>query len=431
MWAMADLSTEQLCLSKEFPPVSTEEWEAVIRADLAGADYEKKLIWRTDEGIAVKPYYRLEDAKDLPGLSNISFEAPETDGMIDAAQFGENGATTVQELAYGLAAAQEKLAAGIEATSIGLVFSAGVNFFFEIAKLRAARLLWHELTKKSLYIEARTSLTDKSIYDPYTNLLRATTEAMSALIGGAAEVNVQPFGFRERLAENVDHILREEARLDDVIDPAAGSWYVEVLTASIADEARKLVRQIAEEGGYTKGKPSIEQAIAQARAAKEKAVAQRRRVLVGVNNYPDITEAKDPSDLPPLPSGVWRAPAPFEAIRLRADIHAKQTGHRPTVLLLMRGDLKMRQARAQFCQNLFGCGGFAIIQSDELDPAADVVVLCSSDPEYPKLAADILPQTGKPVVVAGKEQDIPGVAGFVNMQSDVLKTLEYWLERAQ
>ena len=97
----------------------------------------------------------------------------------------------MQELAYGLAAAQEKLDEGAEPASIGLAFSAGSNFFFEIAKLRAARLLWYELTKQPVYIEARTLFTDKSIYDPYTNLLRATTEAMSALIGGASELRVQ------------------------------------------------------------------------------------------------------------------------------------------------------------------------------------------------------------------------------------------------
>ncbi len=417
-------------MSNEFPPVTTEEWEAAIRADLGGGDYEKKLVWRTDEGIDVKPYYRLEDAKQLPGLSHVSFEAIKAATLIDAAQFGENGATTVQELAYGLAAAQEKLEEGAEPASIGLAFSAGSNFFFEIAKLRAARLLWYELTKQPLYIEARTPFTDKSIYDPYTNLLRATTEAMSALIGGASELRVQPFGFRERLADNVDHILREEAGLDDVVDPAAGSWYVEVLTASIADEARKLMEQIAGEGGYTKAKASIDQAIAASRAAKEKAVAQRRRVLVGVTDYPDSNETKDPSDLPPTPSGIWRAADPFETIRLRADGYAKQTGHRQTVLLLTRGDLRMRQARAQFCRNFFGCGGFAIIESHELDPNADLVVLCSSDPEYPALAAEIVPQTTKPVIVAGKEQDIPGAAGYVNMQSDMLKILEYWQEKA-
>lgn len=422
MAATTDLATDPLRLAEEFPPVSTEAWEAAIRADLAGADYEKKLIWRTEEGIPVRPYYR---AGDFPTPRKpLLFGASRPKVMIDAARFGEAGATTVQELGFGIYEAVKARSEG--APRVGFVLSVGSNFFFEVAKLRACRVLWAELTGEAVYIEARTSLSNKSVYDRYTNLLRATTEAMSARIGGADELHVQAFGFSERLAENVDRILLEEAHLGSVEDPAAGAYYVEVLTDSIAAEARKVY-----EGA---GKVNIDEAIAASRAAKEKALASRRKVMVGVNNYPDINETLNAGDVQ-VPGGIWRAADVFEQIRLRSDRHAAKTGKRPTVLLLQRGDLKMRQARAQFIQNFFGCGGFAIIESDQLQPQADLVVLCSSDPEYLALAGEICPQSKVPVIVAGnpKEQmealNKAGVAGYVHVLSNAVETLNQWQDR--
>ncbi|MDZ4797022.1 MAG: methylmalonyl-CoA mutase family protein [Bryobacteraceae bacterium] len=420
MQATSDLPGEALRLAEEFPPVSTEAWEAVIKADLAGADYDKKLVWNTEEGIAVRPYYRADDVQPRPALL---IGAAKPDVLIDAARFAENGGTTVQELGYGIGEGLRKRASGVG--SIGFVLSVGSNFFFEIAKLRAARILWAEATGEPVWIEARTSLSNKSIYAPYTNLLRTTTEAMSARIGGADALQVVAFGFTERLARNVDRIIAEEAHLNDTLDPAAGAYYVEVLTDSIAAEARKLFDATPE---------SIDQAIAASRVAKEKAIASRRKVMVGVNNYPDIGETLV-GDEYPVPSDVWRAAAVFEQIRLRSDRHAAKTGKRPTVLLLQRGDLKMRQARAQFIQNFFGCGGFAIVEADHLEGSPDLIVLCSSDPEYPALAQEICPQAKQPVVVAGNPKDqmdvlnAAGVAGYVHVLSNAVETLKYWQDK--
>lgn len=448
---------DKLNLAAEFPPVSTAEWEAAIQADLKGADYEKRLVWKTDEGIAVRPYYRAEHAPatrlspgQFPFTRGVaqSWEIVEEfavpDGAINAARFHENGATSVEELAFALAEGVERLAAaadpGFEAASLVFVFATGSNYFFEIAKLRAARMLWAQAVSAfgvaapeaaRMRIHARTALANKSIYDPYTNLLRATTEALSAVIGGCDSLTVMPARFSPRLARNVQLVLKEECHLDGVADPAGGSYYVEALTDALAREAWQLFQQVEERGGFAAAEGFIAERLAASRAAKEKALATRRRVLVGVNNYPDLGE-RVLSDVTDLAQAEWRMARAFEEIRLRTERHAANSGRAPRVLLLKRGDLKMRMARATFCQNFFGCAGFEIVESAEIDPAADLIVLCSSDPEYLELAREIVPQTSAPVVVAGNPKDqiaelqAAGVAGFVHVLSNQIETLTEW-----
>lgn len=438
---MPDPTTEQLRLAEEFPPVPTDDWEKAIQADLKGADYEKKLVWKTEEGVAVRPYYRAEHLPPVaPGRrTSTGWQITEgglPPGAIDAARWHEQGATAVQELAFAIAEASEVLAAGGAVPA--LAFGVGSNYFFEIAKFRAARVLFANLAQAygkpaEVLLCARTALANKSLYDPYTNLLRATTEALSAVLGGCDWLHVQPARFTPRLALNVQRILKEESHLDAVADPAGGSYYVEALTAALAAEAWKVFQDLEAAGGWTKVQERVAALVAEARAAKEKAVASRRRTMVGVNNYPDTNEsALDEADA--LASAGWRMAAALEAIRLRTERHAARTGKRPRVLLLKRGDLKMKMARATFCQNFFGCGGFEIAESEELE-AADLVVLCSSDPEYVELAAAICPIAKAPVVIAGnpKEQvaqlNSLGVAGYVHVLSNLVETLTLWQDK--
>lgn len=449
-----------LNLSAEFLPVSTEAWEAVIHADLKGADYEKRLVWKTEEGIAVRPYYRKEDAHadDIaPGQFpytrgearswDVAQSATLPEGAVDAAHWAESGATSVQELAYAIAEGVERLsgAADVDAAaeSMTFVFATGSNYFFEIAKLRAARMLWAQAVAAfqpkdeascRMKILARTALSNKSIYDPYTNLLRVTTEALSAVIGGCDALDVRPARFPERLAKNVQLILKEESHVDGVADPAGGSYYIEALTEALARESWKLFQQIEAEGGFAKAQASIGQAVAASRAAKEKAMATRRKVMVGVNNYPDLKEtALD--EATDLAGAEWRQARAFEEIRLRTERHAANSGGRPRLLLLKRGDLKMRMARATFCQNFFGCAGFEIVEGEEIDPAADLIVLCSSDAEYLELTKSVIPSVKAPVIVAGnpKEQiealKEAGVAGFVHVLSNHVDTLIEWQDK--
>jgi methylmalonyl-CoA mutase len=426
---MSDLN-----LAEDFPPVPTAEWEAAIRADLKGADYEKRLVWRTEEGLAVRPYYRGEDIAGLPPFPartsghawEIAAEIPEGPQVIRVDRLHEAGAHAAQELAWGLSTGARMIEQG--ARDVQMVFAIGPYYFIEIAKFRAARLLWANVVAAfgidadacPLRLAAVTPLRNKSVYDRYNNLLRVTTEALSAVLGGCDSLIIQPFGFDPRLAANVQHILREEAHVDAVADPAGGSYYIESLTVALAREAWKLFQRIEA------GEP-LDREVAETRAAREKAVATRRRVLVGVNSFPNLTE-KTPGFVPPR-EDCERLAEPFERIRART----AEMGY-PKVLLLTRGDLKMRTARASFCLNFFGCGGFDIVESVDLSDA-DLIVLCSSDPEYLALAHEVCPQVSVPVLVAGNPKDqiealqAAGVAGFVHGQSDAVRTLTEWQER--
>lgn len=453
--------TEALKVAQEFPPVPTAEWEAAIHKDLKGADYDKKLVWRTEEGIAVRPYYRSGDTASLApqrvvGRWRIAQDARPGPDAIRADLLHEAGAHAVQELGYALAAGVERLAALAEkepaetaAPKVEFVLAVGPSYFVEIAKLRAARLTWAQAAAAfgaegddalRMRLAVRTPRRNKSVLDRYTNLLRVTTEALSAVIGGCDELTVEPFGFDEHLALNVQRILQEESHLDAVADPAGGSYYLEALTDAIARDAWRLFQQVEAAGGWarTLASGAVEKALAETRAAREKALSSRRRALVGVNNYPNLLERAPEVEPPaaeasPLPQA--RLAEPFERIRLRTLAHARATGKTPRVLLLLRGDAKMRSARAGFCLNFFGCAGFDVVEGAELAPDADLVVLCSADPEYLAIAKDVCPRSKAPVIVAGNPKDqlealqAAGVQGFVHVQSDAIQTLTQWQDR--
>jgi len=401
---------------EEFPPIPTSEWDAAIRADLKGADYDKKLLWRTDEGITVRPFYRAEDLPGTTGQARFTStwetatEADIPKGAVRGDLLHEQGATAVQEIGYALAESKGKRSS--------FVFSTGTNYFFEIAKLRAARQLWAGLSSQAMVIWSRTSMADKSLYDPAANLVRCTTEAMSAVLGGCNFLIIDSARFPDHLGRSLGRILRDESHFEEVSDPGGGSYYIESLTASIAKEAWKV---------YEAGLSGRDSAIAAARAAKEKAVAQRKITLVGVNNYPDLNETL-PADAS-LPKTPWRMAVPFEQIRQRVEKLSK----RPRVLLLQRGDVKMKTARANFCLNLFGCAGFVVKTSESLEPA-DLVVLCSSDLEYLRFAQDICGRTKSPVIIAGNPKEhiealkAAGVKDFAYLGMDAVRFLSHWQE---
>ena len=571
-------------LLDEFPEVSTKAWEDVILHDLKGADYAKKLIWHTPEGIAVKPYYRAEDIASLnvdqvPGSfpylrgthangdwrirEEIDAENPEEAnheaqnalaagaeeicflnavvrsasdlGMLlanlqttplhfengddvligllcerlksradsprlstglnpltspdfvanvvrcaDAAlvpftihgpHLEEAGANAVQEIAFTLAAGIEYLAdmdaRGIDidraAASIGFSFTVGASYFFQIAKFRAFRILWAKAVESfggsreaaRTTIHARTSLWNKTIYDPHVNVLRTTTEAMSAVLGGVDSVCVAAFdecykapddGSR-RLARNMQLMLKHEALLAQVADPGAGSYFLEAITDSIAREAWKTMQHIDRVGGYRKARAAgeLDAALEVQANARETAVATRRRVFTGTNQYANADE-KALGRIDESRSTVGkRGAAAYEKLRLRTERHATATGRTPRVLLAVFGDVEMRAARSTFVSNFFACAGFEIAtkQLDGVDgiaaDGADLVVLCSSDAEYLDMADALVSAFNAigretPVLVAGNPESAEhlraaGVADFIHIRSIPIEVLTNWQQR--
>ena len=598
-------------LFQEFPPVSTEQWEEVILKDLKGADYQKKLVWRTDEGFQVRPYYRAEDLNALEYLDALPNQFPYTRGFktkgnqwnivqeitekdpkkantialnaIDKGadtvsfctknvndfqtlkslleninleknsvqfrcassyidimkwfiQYAEEqkfdktkiagaidfdpviyalkrnatelqslpnvielfaltselphfkiiningqvmhnaGATIVQELGYALSAANEYLSfvtdKGIASEKIApkmqLTLSVGSNYFMEIAKLRAARVLWATLIEQykpacdcayRLTINTVASTWNKTLYDPYVNMLRSTTEAMSAALGGADSIALKPFDvaykqedeFSGRISRNTQIILKEESYFDKVTDPAAGSYYIENLTNAIIEQAWKLFQETEKEGGFIAliENKKIKAEIEQSAQKRDMDIAMRRYILLGTNQYPNINECMsdkieeqetcNAEGLKP-----YRGAAAFEKLRLQTEKFAKEH-HRPKLFLIKVGNLAMRQARAGFITNFFGCAGYEIIDNAGFDCAEesvktalsaspDLIVICSSDEEYATLGVEITQQIKKntkkiPVIIAGNPTESidilnkAGIDDYIHIKNNVLDKL--------
>jgi len=612
---MANTKFEKLFA--EFPAVPTEAWEEVITADLKGADYERKLVWRTGEGFNVRPYYRAENLEGIKFLGSQAGEFPyvrgtrphnrwkvhqtvtvadpaaanaealdilnkgvdslgfciakeeltaadldtllagisipaismsfcgskmadvvelmlaklEKDGVakeeasiafsidplvkglsqkgdfcspngetcfariaelinktaewknirlvtVNAAIFSNAGSTIVEELAFALAAGNDYLArltdAGVNidvaARKIRFSFAVTANYFMEIAKFRAARMLWANIVKGynpekncacKMQIHAETSRWNQTVYDPYVNMLRGTTEAMSATIGGVQSLEVVPFDasfgtpteFSKRIARNVELLLKHESHFDQVVDPAGGSYYIENLTQSIAAEAWKLFLEIEAKGGYTEAYKAgfIVERVNASATAKDKNIATRRLILLGANQYPNFTEVAPEEIAATSVTRVaaegnvltpYRGAMAFEEMRL----HVDRSGKQPKAFMLTCGNLAMARARAQFSCNFFACAGIRVqdntfFKSVEegvqaaLESKAEIVVVCASDDDYATVAPQVKELLGGKaiLVVAGApacapELEAQGITNFINVKSNVLETLKFYLK---
>ncbi|MCK9167623.1 MAG: methylmalonyl-CoA mutase family protein [Bacteroidales bacterium] len=394
-----------------------------------------------------------------------------------------SGSTLVQELACALGMAVEYLewltdkGISIEkaARSMRFVFAIGSNYFMEMAKLRAARTLWAHILRAYGVDESRqvpmvihgvTSHWNKSVYDPYVNMLRTTTETMAGVLGGVHSFTVSPFdhifrtptAFSRRIARNQQLILKEECYFDKVADPAAGSYYVENLTESIMDNAWRQFLILQEQGGYlnafTEGK--IQEVIKTAAQKRDMNLALRRENLLGTNQFPNFGEiieegygpeifCPERSEAPEAfaePLTPYRGAMAFEALRYKTDQYTKRNNHRPLAFMLPIGNMAMRKARAQFSCNFFACGGFDVVDhngfktiSEGVHEAkavkADIVVLCSSDEEYATLAPEAvnLLKDQALLVVAGYPAAIidalksKGIEHFIHVRSNLLESL--------
>ena len=242
-------------------------------------------------------------SNEMPKFNSIS---------ISGYHMQEAGASLVQELAYTLADGKEYAKKAIEkgldidafAGRLSFFFAIGMNFFMEAAKLRAARLLWHRIMtdlgaknprSKMLRTHCQTSGVSLQEQDPYNNVIRTAYEAMSAVLGGTQSLHTNaldeamalPTDFSARIARNTQLILQEETGVSNVVDPLAGSYYVEKLTADLADAAWRLIKEVDEMGGMTKavaaGMPKLR--IEETAARRQADIDRGDQVIVGVNKY--------------------------------------------------------------------------------------------------------------------------------------------------
>lgn len=406
-------------LFKDFNAVSSKEWKQKIQVDLKGADYNHTLIWKTSDGIDVKPFYHADEFDDLPNvtaseatkwkisqsidvnntseantlaksviqkgaehiifnikdkvinieelvsnisvpihintdklsldfvekLSNLSdsisisinndiignlgktgnwyhsltkdheiFEESikQTNQIyIDLSHYQNAGANSVQQLAYALAHCNEYLNHfenknwSLNEVEVTFNTAVGSNYFFEIAKLRALRLLWNSLsetykTNPNCKITATPSHRNKTIYDYNVNMLRTTTECMSAILGGANVICNQPYNnlfqestkFGERISRNQLLILKKESYFDAVNNPSDGSYYIENLTTQLSTKALDLFKNIEANGGFLKQlkEGTVQRKIKESAAKEQKDFDNGNITLLGTNKHPNTMD---------------------------------------------------------------------------------------------------------------------------------------------
>ena len=406
---------------------------------------------------------------------------------VNSLQLNNAGAYIYQELGYALAWGNEYLnrltEAGVPvdlaAKKIKFNFGISSNYFMEIAKFRAARMLWANIVKAynpqcecacKMIAHAETSSFNLTLFDAHVNLLRTQTEAMSAAIAGVNSITVTPFDkayetpndFSERIARNQQLLLKEESHLNRIVDPAGGSYYIENLTVSIAKQAWDLFLQVEETGGMVKSifDESVQNAVNASNKARHEAVSKRKEILLGTNQYPNFNELageKTPSEHKCCCGGghnheeeasfakleTSRAASEFEALRLQTE----HSGKRPKAFMLTIGNLAMRQARAQFSCNFLACAGYEVIDNlgfptveEGVEAAmkanADIVVICSSDDEYAEYAIPAFKAVnGRAMfIVAGapacmEELKAAGIENFIHVRCNVLETLKEYNEK--
>ena len=311
--------------------IVTGEEQGVDRSLLSGTiqnDILKEFMVRNTYVYPPEPSMRIVadiieyTATQMPKFNSIS---------ISGYHMQEAGANLVQELAFTLADGREyvrtALARGMNvddfAGRLSFFFAIGMNFFMEAAKLRAARLLWHRIMsefepKKPVSLMLRTHCQTSGVslqeQDPYNNVVRTAYEALAAVLGGTQSLHTNaldeaialPTEFAARIARNTQLILQEETGVANVIDPLAGSYYVESLTAQMAEEAWKLIEEVEEMGGMTKavasGMPKLR--IEESAARRQAAIDRGEEVIVGVNKY--RLETEDPIDFRSIDNAAVR-----------------------------------------------------------------------------------------------------------------------------
>jgi methylmalonyl-CoA mutase len=440
-------------------------------------------------------------------MPNVNAITVQTDGYHNAA------ANIIQELSIALSAGLEYmnaltdagLSAEQAASQIRFSISVGSRYFLEMAKIRALRILWANVLKKygvtgTAKIHVNTSMWNSTVFDSNVNMLRVTTETMSAAIAGADSITVIPYdaAFKNpdekscRIARNVQLILKNESSFNRIVDPSAGSYYIESLTDQIASKSLEAFKKLESEGGLLAAlqSGSVQKALAESQKQKEKLIMQRREVFIGTNQYPNLLEkmsdkikenegaklndpeldncsgdakafadkfagkgssvAKAGGETAVEKLIIRRGAEVFETLRLQTEAYAKKNGNAPKVFLWTAGDLGMRLARATFIKNFFGCAGYTVIDTNGVPNAAaglelvkkenpQIVALCSKDEEYLDLAKEIFPVLEKEVpnvarIVAGnpknaEELKAAGAQDFVHVLTNAIDSLSSYQKK--
>ena len=451
---------------------------AKINGSVSYNPYKKELVKgrvNTDRAAQIEAVW--EAGKALPGMRLY---------MVEGVLLNNAGAFITQELGYALAWGAQIVETltqkgySVKEITPRIKFNWGIstNYFMEIAKFRAARWLWAQIIgaygdeykndAAKIYQHAVTSRWNMTLYDAHVNLLRTQTETMSAAIAGVDSITVLPFDavyeqandFGERIARNQQLLLSEESHFDKVIDPAAGSYYLETLTHAIGTHAWDIFLSVEENGGFeaqvTQGK--VQESINASNEKRHQSVAGRKESLLGTNQFPNFNETVAEKINPAFYTNTLscscsdegttitalnfeRAAYRFESLRLATERAAQNGKKQPVVFMLTIGNLAMRLARSQFAGNFFGCAGYKLIDNlgfetvadginAAIDAKADVVVLCSSDDEYEQLAPEAFKLLAQRAlfVVAGNPActdalKAQGIEHFIHVKSDVLATL--------
>jgi methylmalonyl-CoA mutase len=607
-------------LFADFPPLTKEDWKAQVISDLKGADFDKKLVWKTLEGFDLQPLYTKEDIngleylknyhssvaknpsptgeqrgwlniekidlrveetkanelaqkalntgadgilvdisgnqkadikailkgihpeccavffrslqsqcgeirqwlstqRDVPAimggivfdplssysingsitqedfdevLKNIEFSAPieKFFGLsVSGSSFADAGSSVSQELAFTLNALVEYLdkltAAGLSAETIlkntSFHISIGTQYFMEIAKLRALRILLYQVAQAygvssikpgDFFIHSQSSRWTKTTFDPYVNMLRNTTEAMSAIIGGCNSICILPYNEyiglpdpqSRRISRNIPNMLKEESYFDKIVDPAAGSYYIETITDKLVDSAWTIFNTVESQGGFVESfkKGFIQSEIEALSSEKDKRIASRREILVGINEYPNTKEKVD-SSLFALSNGKSdelqllrpRSAAELvESMRMDTEKYVSKHGeeNRPKVFLAKFGSsAAMKTARAMFSGGFLGCAGFNIEEGkplnkveeavqQALESKSQIVVMCASDEDYVENGDVFAKQfraakTEALLIVAGNPTDAieklqsAGVDDFIHLRKELVSTLRSFQEK--
>ncbi len=387
---------------------------------------------------------------------------------INGINFTNAGTSTTQEIAFTISAGVEyinfftdkKIKADDIIKKIQFNLGIGSDYFIEIAKIRAIRFLWAKICESykvkkqdsKVFIHSQTSNFNKTIYDKYVNILRTTTEAMSAIIGGTDSLNIINFDknmpedseFAQRISKNIQIIIKEEAYFDKITDPSAGSYYIENITDKLIEKSWDLFLDIENQGGFLSAIDNnfIKTQITDIQTKRLKNVETRKEIVLGTNQYPNLLEKiETPENIKRYENKgsvkTFRKSQEIEKIRLKTD----KSLYTPKVYLFTYGNLAMRKARAMFATNFFGVAGFKIIDNTKPNniidginefnkTKADLFVICSSDDEYLKLATEISKKINPDkIVIAGYPKNIIDdlqnlkIQNFIHTKSNLVKDL--------